>query len=118
MGRRASFLPLSYNRGPWTLTPPPRQCGDTGRWLLTLRYLPKLFLSDVSISKQTNDDKTHTSSVTPDKNHLFISMRFPAAPPTFPQCAIEASTEAGWPPACDIHPASLLKCHCEDDPGL
>ena len=81
----------------------------------------KLFLSDVSISKQTNDDKTHTSSATcsfPDKNCLFIFVGFPAAPSTFPLCVMDASPEVGWRPACNVHPASLLKCHREDGPGF
>lgn len=71
----------------------------------------KLFLSDVSISKQTNDDKVHTSSVTcsfPDKHRLFVSVGFPAAPPTFPLCVMDAAPEVGWRPAYDVHPASLL----------
>lgn len=47
------------------------------------------------------------SLVTPGKNDLFISVGFPVAPPTFPWCAIDASTEVGWRPACDIQPTSI-----------
>lgn len=47
--------------------------------------------------------------VTPGKNHLFISVGFPCGPSTFLSVEIDASTEVGWRPACDIQPASLLK---------
>ena len=120
-GQKGLFPAVELQQGPMMLTPT-RQRGDTGRRAFDAEVVClKLFLSDVSISKQTNNDKTHTSSVTcsfPDKNRLFISVGFPAAPPTFPLCVMDASPGVGWRPACNVPPAALLKCGREDGPGL